>query len=122
MWTTKCVQIKKYNCIRIIRHLQITCEHINLSCVATVVFSVRFLHAIAFSKKLPWFEPTNVISLKMQLHAVNACVKRSLQRSFKYFSKMRVPFFAPLLTWQKWVSFMECLQGFWSLRPSWSEY
>ncbi len=27
------------------------------------------------------FEPTNVISLKMQLHALNACVKRSSQRS-----------------------------------------
>ena len=27
------------------------------------------------------FEPTKVISLKTQLHAVNACVKRSSQRS-----------------------------------------
>jgi len=27
---------------------------------------------VAFSEKLPWFEPTNVISLKTQLHAVNA--------------------------------------------------
>jgi hypothetical protein len=41
------------------------------------------LHAVAFSKKLRWFEPTNVISLKTQPHAVNACGKRSLQRSFK---------------------------------------
>jgi len=31
----------------------------------------------------PWFEPTNVISLKTQLHAVNACVERSSQRSFR---------------------------------------
>ncbi len=28
------------------------------------------------------FESTNVISLKTQPHAVNACVKRSSQRSF----------------------------------------
>jgi len=32
--------------------------------------------------QLRWFESTNVISLKTQLHAVNACVKRSSQRSF----------------------------------------
>jgi hypothetical protein len=25
-----------------------------LSCIATVVFNVRLLHAFAFSKKLPW--------------------------------------------------------------------
>jgi len=30
------------------------------------------LRAVAFSKKLPWFEPTKVITLKTQLHAVNA--------------------------------------------------
>ncbi len=41
---------------------------------------MRLLHAVAFSK-LPWFKPTNVISLKTQPHAVNACVKRSSQRS-----------------------------------------
>jgi len=29
------------------------------------------LHVIAFSKKLPWFEPIKVITLKTQLHAVN---------------------------------------------------
>jgi len=54
----------------------------NLSCVATVVFSVRLLHVIAFSKYLPWFEPTKVSTLKTQSHALNACVKRSSQRSF----------------------------------------
>jgi hypothetical protein len=52
-----------------------------LSWVATAVFNVRLLHAVAFSKQLPWFEPTNVGSLKTQPHAVNACVKRSSQRS-----------------------------------------
>jgi len=50
----------------------LTLKHLTLSCVATRVFSVRLLRAVAFSKKLPWFEPTNVISLKTQLHAVNA--------------------------------------------------
>jgi len=29
---------------------------VRLSCVATVVFRVRLLYAVAFSKKLPWFE------------------------------------------------------------------
>jgi len=43
-----------------------------LSWVATVVFSVRLLHAVAFSKKSPWFESIKVITLKTQLHAVNA--------------------------------------------------
>jgi len=33
---------------------------------------VRLLHAVAFSKKLPWFEQIKVITLKTQLHAVNA--------------------------------------------------
>jgi len=46
------------------------------SCVATAVFSVRLLHAVAFSKKLPWLAQTKVISLKTQPHAVNACVKK----------------------------------------------
>ncbi len=44
---------------------------------------MRLLHAVAFLKQLPWFEPTNVISLKMQPYAVNACVKRSSQRSLR---------------------------------------
>jgi len=52
-----------------------------LSCVATVVFSVRLLHAIAFSKKLRWFEPTKVITLKTQTLAVHW--KRLWQRSFR---------------------------------------
>jgi hypothetical protein len=44
---------------------------------------VRLLHAFAFSKNLPWFEPTNVIPLKMQPHAENAvqsCVATSILR------------------------------------------
>jgi hypothetical protein len=44
-----------------------------LRCVAKRVFSVRLLNAVAFSKKLPWCEPTNVISFKTQLHAENDC-------------------------------------------------
>jgi len=43
-----------------------------LSCVATRIFSVRLLLAVAFSKLFPRFEPTNVIALKTQLQAVNA--------------------------------------------------
>jgi len=43
-----------------------------LSCVATRVFSVRLLHAVAFSKQLRWFEPTNEISMTTQLRAVKA--------------------------------------------------
>jgi len=43
---------------------------------------MRLLHVVAFSKKLPWYEPTKVISLKTQPHAENACAKRSSQRSF----------------------------------------
>ncbi len=53
-----------------------------LSCVATRVFSVRLLHAVAFSKKLRWLAQTKVITLKTQPHAVNACWKRVSQRSF----------------------------------------
>ncbi len=41
-------------------------------CVATRVFSVHLLHAVAFSNQLHWFEPNNVIILKMKLHTVNA--------------------------------------------------
>jgi len=54
------------------------------SCVATVVFNIRLLHAVAFSKKLPCFEPTNVINLKTQLHTVNARWKRLWQHSLMY--------------------------------------
>jgi len=52
------------------------------------VFSVRFLHAVAFSMNLPWFKPINVISLKMQLHVVNACRKRLSQLSFNLYFKI----------------------------------
>jgi len=44
---------------------------------------MRLLHAVAFSKKLRWLTQTKVITLKTKPHAVNACVKRSSQRSFK---------------------------------------
>jgi len=44
---------------------------------------MRLLHAVAFSKKLRWLTQTKVITLKTQLHAVNACIKRSSQRSFR---------------------------------------
>jgi hypothetical protein len=44
----------------------------NLSCVATSVLRMRLLHAVAFSKKLHWLAQTKVISLKTQLHEVNA--------------------------------------------------
>ncbi len=54
------------------------------STVATVVFNMRLLHAVAFSNQLPWFEPTNAIYLKTQPHAVNACKKRSSQRGFRH--------------------------------------
>jgi len=46
------------------------------------VLRMRLLHEVAFRKILPWFEQTKVISLKTQPHTVNACVKRSSQRSF----------------------------------------
>ncbi len=55
-----------------------------LSCVATSGLRMSLLHAVAFSKKLPCFESTNVISLKTQPHAVNAWVKRSSQHSFPH--------------------------------------
>ncbi len=44
---------------------------------------MRLLHAVAFRRKcMRWFTQTKVTTLKTQLHAVNACVKRSSQRSF----------------------------------------
>ncbi len=43
-------------------------SNLKLSCV----FNMHLLHAFAFSKKLHWFEPTQVINLKTQTHAVNA--------------------------------------------------
>ncbi len=50
----------------------------NLSCVATSVLRMRLLHVVAFSKKLQWWAQTKVITLKTQLHAVNARWKRLL--------------------------------------------
>ena len=44
-----------------------------LSCVAMSVLRMCLLHVVAFSKKLRWFDQTKVTTLKMQLHAVNAC-------------------------------------------------
>ena len=72
-----------------------------LSCVETAVFSVRLLHALAFSKKLPWLAQTKVITLKTRMYAVNACVKRPSQRRFsgsvrKYTNIMAVIVFATL--------------------------
>jgi len=71
----------------------------DLSCVATVVFNVRLLHAFAFSKKLPWLAQNSVITLKMQTHAVNARWKRLSQRSFniKVNSKLLHPRFSEIL-------------------------
>jgi hypothetical protein len=51
--------------------------HLKLRC------DERFTHAFAFSKKLPWLAQTKVITLKTQLHAVNARWKRLSQLSFK---------------------------------------
>ncbi len=60
-----------------------------LSCVATSVLRMRLLHAVAFSKKLPWLSHTKVISSKTKTHAVNARWKRLSQLSLIYFySKM----------------------------------
>ena len=43
-----------------------------LRLVATNVFNMRLLHAVALSKKLLWLVQTNVITLKTQTQAVNA--------------------------------------------------
>ncbi len=51
-------------------------------CVATSVLRMRLLHVVAFSKRSRWLAQTKVITLKTQLHAVNACWKRLSQRSF----------------------------------------
>jgi len=48
------------------------------------VLRMRLLQVVAFSKKLRRLAQTKVITLKTQLHAVNACVKRSSQRSFTF--------------------------------------
>jgi hypothetical protein len=47
---------------------------------------MRLLHTVAFSKKLRWLTQTKVTTLKTQLYAVNACVKRSSQRSLNLLS------------------------------------
>jgi len=44
---------------------------------------MRLLHVVAFSKKLRWLAQSKVITLKTQPHAVNACAKRSSQRSVR---------------------------------------
>jgi len=59
-----------------------TDRKIVLNCVATHVFSMRFMHEVAFLKYLPWFAQTSVITLKTQMHAVNARRKRLSQLSF----------------------------------------
>ncbi len=61
------------------KSLSLVLETVKLRCYTR--FQRALLRVFAFSKYLPWFEPTNVISLKTQLHA-NACVKCSSQRSF----------------------------------------
>jgi hypothetical protein len=40
---------------------------------------VRLLHAVAFSKKLPWFEPTNVIFHLIPMPHTNVAPKRNSQ-------------------------------------------
>ncbi len=76
-----------------------------LGCSLKLLCDSRFQRAftacscVAFSKKLPLFEPTNVITLKMQLHAVNACVKRSSQRSFSdSIGEYRVPGYSTIMS------------------------
>ena len=45
--------------------------------------TLPLLHEFAFSKKLHWFAPTKVISLKTPQHAVNAPRKRAWQWTLK---------------------------------------
>jgi len=44
---------------------------------------MRLLHVVEFSKKLRWLAQTKVITLKIQLHAINANVKQLSQLSYK---------------------------------------
>jgi len=44
----------------------------DLNCVAMSVLRMRLLHVVGFSKKLRWLAQTKLITLKTQLHAVNA--------------------------------------------------
>jgi hypothetical protein len=41
-------------------------------CNVKLRYDERLLHVVAFSKKLHWSAQTKVITLKTQLHAVNA--------------------------------------------------
>jgi len=47
---------------------------------------VRLLHAVAFSKKLRWFETTKVITLKMPMHAVENDCRNSALSCIELFS------------------------------------
>ncbi len=53
-------------------------------------FQRAITSCICVFKEITWFEPTNVISMKTQLHAVNACVKRSSQRSLTCDNKLHL--------------------------------
>ena len=52
--------------------------------VVILLFNVRILHAVAFSKKLLWVAQTNVITLKTQMHAIHARWKRVSQLGFTW--------------------------------------
>ena len=58
----------------------------NQRIVATRVFNVCLLHAVAFYKELYGFAQNNVITLKTQTHAVNARWKCMSQISFTCWS------------------------------------
>jgi len=56
----------------------------NLKLCCDTVSSMRFQHAVAFSNQLHSIEPTNIISMKIQLHSVNAlwkCVSQCILAS-----------------------------------------
>jgi len=57
----------------IFKYINWMTEKCTLSCDATSVLRMRLLYVVAFSKKLRWLAQTKVITLKTQLHAVNAC-------------------------------------------------
>ena len=80
-------QITRETCTRKyiwILMVKIISKIVLLSCVATSVLRMRLLHAVAFSKKLRWLTQT---FLKTKLHSLNACVKRSSQRSLSITAK-----------------------------------
>jgi hypothetical protein len=62
----------RINVMRKLRILSVVIAFLYLSCVATSVLRMRLLHAVAFSKKLPWLAQTKVITSKTKTHAVNA--------------------------------------------------